>query len=104
MNIRIGPRTERATIIGLLEPQDEASRRALDGLLIADVATAQEWLGSVGRLTEIDLILPEGDAGVALADRVVALLPPGVQLTRPAQRVQAIEQMTAAFELAIQRV
>lgn len=99
LNIRIGPRSQRATIIGLLEPEDEASRRALDGLLIADVATAQEWLGSVGRLTEIDLILPEGDAGTALAERVAALLPPGAQLTRPALRVQAIEQMTAAFEL-----
>jgi putative ABC transport system permease protein len=99
LQIRVGSRTERATIIGLLEPKDEASRRALDGLLITDIATAQEWLGSVGRLTEIDLILPEGDAGQASADRITSILPPGVRLTQPALRTQAIEQMTAAFEL-----
>jgi len=99
LQIRIGSRTERATIIGLLEPKDEASRRALDGLLITDIATAQEWLGSVGRLTEIDLILPEGDAGQASVDAITRILPPGVRLTQPALRTQAIAQMTAAFEL-----
>ena len=97
--IRIGARTERATIVGLLEPQDDASRRALDGLLIVDIATAQEWLNSIGRLTRIDLILPEGEAGSTLAERIAALLPPGARLTRPEQRTQAVEQMTAAFEL-----
>ncbi|HEX9371303.1 MAG TPA: ABC transporter permease, partial [Roseiflexaceae bacterium] len=97
--IRIGARVERATLIALVEPQDEAARRAIDGLLIADIATAQEWLGYDGRLSEVDLILPEGDAGQALADKVAAALPPGARLTRPELRTQAIEQMTAAFEL-----
>jgi putative ABC transport system permease protein len=99
LRIRIGPRIERATLIGVIEPQNEASRRALDGLLVADIATAQEWLGYAGRLSQIDLILPDGDAGRALADKIAAVLPPGAQLARPAQRTQAIEQMTAAFEL-----
>src|SRR5262245_7837430 len=36
LRLRIGTRVERATIIALLEPADDASRRALDGLLIAD--------------------------------------------------------------------
>jgi putative ABC transport system permease protein len=99
LRIRIGPRVERARLIALIEPPDEAARRALDGLLIADIATAQEWLGFTGKLSEIDLILPEGDAGQALAEKITAALPPGAQLTRPALRTQAIEQMTAAFEL-----
>jgi putative ABC transport system permease protein len=99
LRLRIGARVERATIVALLEPADDASRRALDGLLIADIATAQEWLGRVGRLSQIDLILPEGETGQALAERVAAALPPGVQLTRPERRTEAIQQMTAAFEL-----
>ena len=99
LRIRVGSRVERATLIALIEPPDENARRALDGLLIADISTAQEWLGSTGKLSEIDLILPDGDAGQALADKITAALPPGVQLTRPALRTQAIEQMTAAFEL-----
>src|SRR5262249_11520200 len=98
LRLRIGTRVERATIMGLLEPADDASRRALDGLLIADIATAQEWLGSVGRLTQIDLILPEGAAGQSLADRIAAALPARAQLTRPERRTEAVEQMTAAFE------
>jgi len=99
LRLRIGTRIETATLVALLEPQDEVARRALDGLLIADIATAQEWLGRVGKLTEIDLILPEGDAGQVLIDTITPILPPGAQLTRPALRTQTIEQMTAAFEL-----
>jgi putative ABC transport system permease protein len=99
LRLRIGARSAQATIVGLLEPADDASRRALDGLLIADIATAQEWLGSIGRLTQIDLILPAGDAGQALAERITAALPPGALLARPEQRTEAIQQMTAAFEL-----
>ncbi|HJZ49220.1 MAG TPA: FtsX-like permease family protein, partial [Roseiflexaceae bacterium] len=52
-----------------------------------------------GKLSQIDLILPDGDAGRALADKIAAALPPSAQLTRPVLRTQAIEQMTAAFEL-----
>ncbi|HEU5103041.1 MAG TPA: FtsX-like permease family protein [Roseiflexaceae bacterium] len=99
LRLRIGPRVERATLIALIEPPDEAARRALDGLLIADIASAQEWLGYTGKLSEIDLILPDGVAGQAQADSIASALPPGAQLTRPALRTQAIEQMTAAFEL-----
>jgi putative ABC transport system permease protein len=99
LRIRIGARVEQATLIGLIEPPDENARRALDGLLIADISTAQEWLGMAGKLSEIDLILPDDAAGQALADSIAAALPPGAQITRPALRTQAIEQMTAAFEL-----
>ena len=99
LRIRIGARIEQATLIGLIEPPDENASRALDGVLIADIATAQEWLGAIGKLSEIDLILPDDATGQALADQITAALPPGVQLTRPALRTQAIEQMTAAFEL-----
>jgi putative ABC transport system permease protein len=98
LRLRFGAHTERARLIALLEPEDDASRRALDGLLVADIATAQEWLGMAGRLSQIDLILPEGQPGQALADQIEAALPPGARLTRPALRTQAIEQMTAAFE------
>ncbi|HJZ47670.1 MAG TPA: ABC transporter permease, partial [Roseiflexaceae bacterium] len=48
LRLRIGPHIERATLIALIEPPSEAARRALDSLLIADIATAQEWLGYTG--------------------------------------------------------
>ena len=47
-----------ATIVGLLEPADSLSRRALEGMVLADIATAQELTGRLGKLDRIDLILP----------------------------------------------
>ncbi|MEN9935945.1 MAG: hypothetical protein RLZZ387_2524, partial [Chloroflexota bacterium] len=99
LTLRIGGRVERALVVGLLEPEDEASGRALDGLLIVDIATAQEWFGKVGRLDRIDLTLPEGPAGEDALRRVEGALPPGVQVETPERRTSAIQQMTAAFEL-----
>ncbi len=99
LRMRIGARIENAQIIGLIEPQDENASRALDGILVTDIATAQEWLGSVGHLSRIDLILPDGSAGDALRTKLSAILPPDTHLTRPEVRTNAITQMTAAFEL-----
>ena len=99
LSVRIGARQETLTIIGLLAPSDELSRRALDGLLIADIGTAQETLGKIGRLDRIDLILASGADGVAQLEEISAILPPGVRIVRPAARAGAIEEMTAAFRL-----
>ena len=68
--IRIGARREMLKIIGLLVPSDELSRRALDGLLIVDISTAQELLGKVGRLDRIDLMVPPGAEGNAKLDEI----------------------------------
>jgi putative ABC transport system permease protein len=97
--LRFGGRTVPATVVGLLEPENDASRRALDGLLLVDIATAQEWLGKLGRLDRIDLLVPQGAAGEAELERIQALLPPGAEISTPARRTSTIQQMTAAFEL-----
>ncbi|MBC8161254.1 MAG: ABC transporter permease [Roseiflexaceae bacterium] len=96
---RVGQDTREVRIIALIEPQDDASRRALDGILVADIATAQEWLGMVGRLSQIDLILPEGAAGAAQVAQIEQALGPDTRLSQPSARTDAIQQMTAAFEL-----
>jgi putative ABC transport system permease protein len=84
-----------AQIAGLLQPADDISRRALAGVLFTDIASAQEILGMVGRLSRIDLISDDEAALAALE----ASLPPGVRLETAAARGNAIRQMTAAFEL-----
>jgi putative ABC transport system permease protein len=99
LRIRVGARVQTVTLVALLEPQDEVGRRALDGQLIADIATAQEWLGMVGKLSEIDLILPSGAAEQPAIDQITPILPAGAELTRPALRTATIQQMTSAFEL-----
>ncbi len=99
LRLRVGPNQREALLIGLLDPADANTRRALDGILVTDIATAQEWLGSLGRLSRIDLILPEDASGEALRAQIVAILPPDAQLMRPEVRTNAIAQMTQAFEL-----
>jgi putative ABC transport system permease protein len=99
LRLQLGPDTRTAVIVGLLEPEGDASRRALDGVLVVDIATAQEWLGMAGKLSRVDLILPDGATGEALAAQLADALPPGARLIRPESRTQALEQMTVAFGL-----
>ena len=82
-------------VAGLLRPDDGISAQALDTLLLADIATAQEILDKPGILTRIDLILPDGYD----LSRIEAVLPPGAALTTPNAANSALNQMTAAFEL-----
>ena len=62
------------------------------GLVLADIATAQELLGRLGEIERIDLILDD-DREPALR----AALPAGLRLERAAQRTNALMQMTRAF-------
>jgi len=98
--LQVGARATEVRLVGLLRPADEASRRALEGLLITDIATAQELLATVGRLSRIDLILPAAGADPDATGRAIrAVLPPGAELASAAARSNALEQMTRAFEL-----
>ncbi len=93
--VQIGARAETAQVVGVLDPEDALSQRALTGLIVVDIASAQEMLGSVGRLSRIDLILPD-DFDLAALE---ALLPAGATVQPVAARVGALQQMTRAFEL-----
>ena len=97
LELEIGGYDREAFVAGLLDPADDLSRRALDGLLLADIATAQELTGRLGRLDRIDLILPEDGGPVAAEIR--AHLPAGAQLIPVDSRAGTIEEMTAAFRL-----
>ncbi len=97
LTLTIGSQQRTVQVIGLLESSDELGQQARANLLIADIATAQEILGSVGRLTRIDLILPQ-PADAAL-QQIAAILPPGVEVIEPQSRTNALRQMTRAFAL-----
>lgn len=86
-------------LAGLLDARDEAARQALAATVIVDIATAQELLGMRGRLSRIDLIVPEGAAGDAQLARIRAVLPPGVELLRARTRTASMTEMTRAFQL-----
>ncbi|MBN2470165.1 MAG: ABC transporter permease, partial [Anaerolineae bacterium] len=95
ITLRINGDQAPVRVAGLLRPSDNLSAQALDTLMLADIATAQELLNQAGRLTRIDLMLPDGyDTG-----QIETLLPPGATLTTPNATNSALNQMTAAFEL-----
>jgi putative ABC transport system permease protein len=96
--IRIG-RVERSVqLLGVIKPaQTKMEGSALDDLLFTDIATAQELLAMQGRLSHIDLIIPEGVDEEAQVKRLKALLPPGADLIPAGNRSQALAQMTRAF-------
>jgi putative ABC transport system permease protein len=96
--IEVSGHRRALTIIGLLQPADPASARALDGLLVTDIATGQETLGAVGRLTRIDLIVGDDEPGRALLARITAALPPGADLVAAGSQAGATARMILAFQ------
>ncbi len=95
LELNINGQTRVAYLAGLLNPADDFSRRALDTLMITDIATAQSLTGMTGRLTQIDLILPEGFDPAGLA----AILPPGTLLVTSEARSSQVGEMIAAFQV-----
>ncbi|OJH42219.1 FtsX-like permease family protein [Cystobacter ferrugineus] len=88
---------KRLRVLAVLTPGDEGSARAMEGLVVTDIATAQELFDQEGRLSRIDLRLPEGAQAEASLERLRPLLPEGVEVVRPRARGNAVAQMTRAF-------
>ena len=100
-DLSVGGDRQTVHLIGLLEPGDPRSRQALRGLLVLDVATAQEVLGRLGRLDRIDLLIPavgKVDTGTR-SSSVSGLLPAGAAIEPATARSRTFDQMTRAFRL-----
>lgn len=83
--------TRELRVVGTL-PRDSGST----ALLIVDIATAQEVLGMIGRLSRIDLIL---DA--ATETRLRAALPSGTVLVAAGNEDAAFRELSNAFRINI---
>ena len=99
LRLRIEGTTERLILAGLMEPEDERTRRAIANLLVTDVSTAQRLFGQTSTLSRIDLIVPEGNAGARLLSRIQGVLPEGARVQRSDVRTETVAQMTRAFDL-----
>ncbi len=100
LTVRWNTHERSLQIAGLLRPSDDVTRRALQGLILADISTAQEIVGQIGRLSYIDLIADDRTpAGQGLLEQVQAILPPDARIERSEARSETVEQMTDAFEL-----
>lgn len=96
--IRVGTRLITVTVAGTFEGRTALAQEGLEDLLIADIATAQELLNQIGRLSRIDLILPSNAAESSLLARLESLLPPGAEIIAASARGQSIAEMTRAFQ------
>jgi putative ABC transport system permease protein len=100
LTLQYGDKTVIVTIIGILNTDDALARSALQGVLIADIATAQEILGKQGSLTRIDLIIDEDTPeGRGVLRDIEAILPDGVTLRPARARSEAVSQLADAFAL-----
>jgi putative ABC transport system permease protein len=88
LKLEAGGRLREASLAGTLGGDDAS----LQGLAIADVSTAQELLGRLGKIDRIDLILDD-DGARSIADQ----LPAGLRLVRAQSRSNALGEMTRAF-------
>ena len=77
--------------------------RAFGGdLALMDVAGAQRVLGRDGLVDQIDVVLA-GDASVDAVERAIAaVLPPGLEVLRPARRGEQIERYLAGFQTLLE--
>ena len=79
---------QAARLLGIYD----GDQAGLDNIIIADVATAQAWLGQRGWLSRIDARIEDGDTAA-----LEAALPDGVRVLSAAGRTQATAAMTQAF-------
>ncbi|MEO0457268.1 MAG: ABC transporter permease [Cyanobacteria bacterium P01_A01_bin.114] len=84
-----------ARVVGILQPANALTRDALSNVLFTDIASAQEILSMQGHLSHIDLIA-DGEADLA---PIREILPEGVKIETAQAQKNAVQQMTAAFEL-----
>lgn len=94
ITLQVGTGPRPVTIVGLLHPPNEISARALEGLMLADISTAQELFGMEGKLSRIDLI-----ATPEVAAEIAARLPAGLRLVPASEQANTVTQLTAAFQL-----
>ena len=93
--IELAGRQRPVHVVGLLQPDDDVTSRALNNLIFTDIASAQEMLDMVGRLSHVDLIVDDASDLAAIESYLL----PGMTLKTAASQQNAIRQMTAAFEL-----
>ncbi|MCK5478584.1 MAG: FtsX-like permease family protein [Methylococcales bacterium] len=103
MQLQIGDRFTITTDTGHHElkiidwlPENDA-RELFEHLIITDIATAQELLGVVGKLSAIDVLIADEQA--AKIQRIHEALPTDVLLMPLNDQIESLRQMTQAFSI-----
>ncbi len=94
LTLQIGTNKKRVQIVGLMQQPNQVSSRVLEGLILTDIASAQELFGVNGKLTRVDLIATDKEA-----IEIATTLPSGLRLARASEQADTVTQLTAAFQL-----
>jgi len=86
------------TLMGLIKDSDSPMQQALENMVIVDLATAQEVFGMQGRLSYIDVAIPDSADGESLKKQISHLLPENLALVASDTRSNTMGQMTNAFQ------
>ena len=97
LTLTFGSRQVKAVISGTLDSRDAQINLSLEGLILTDIAMAQEILGFKDSITRIDLILPDE----ITAEKVKDLLPDGVVLVKTDDQNQAVRRLSSSFETSL---
>ena len=92
-----GGRVVNAYIAGSISTKDEYDATTLEGLILADISTAQELLGKEGLVDRIDLILPEDRADEVLSV-LGQMIPPTTGISPASTNYEGLSQLTGAFK------
>jgi len=92
VTLTIGGRRAAFVVRGLLEAKGPAT--AFNGnIAVCDIATAQRAFAMQGKLSRVDLLLPDETLAATLR------LPAGVRMERPTRRNERVEKMLRAFRV-----
>jgi putative ABC transport system permease protein len=92
LGLTVGGVRHEATLIESIE-----AGPGFDALVLTDIAQAQQWLGAVGRISRIDVRVPDGAAGERALARLRAELPADLELHATRAAARETFAMTAAF-------
>ena len=90
-------REQHLKVIGLMAPDNAVSEHVLAGLIITDIATAQEVLGLFGRLSSIEVLLDKYHSEILT--KIGKVLPANALLVSTDSQSQSMREMTRAFSI-----
>lgn len=94
LTLEIGTIQKQVQIVGLMQQPNQVSSRVLEGLVLTDIASAQELFDLNGKLTRVDLIATDREAA-----EIAGKLTQGLRMVRASEQADTVTQLTAAFQL-----
>jgi putative ABC transport system permease protein len=97
--VMVGGEAWGLPVVGVTDGGDGVASAGLSGVLLMDVSGAQEVLREIGRLTRIDLRIPDTGEGVEALRELREQVPPGVRVEAVGTRTETMSGMIAAFDV-----